>query len=515
MSQNHRVLLAELVEVAAAVAATRSRNAKVELIAGLLRRLRPSEVPAAVGFLAGEPRQGKIGIGWAGLTAVPWNAASSPSLTITDLDRLLTKIEETTGSGSRDERTHTLSDFLSLGTPEEGDFVRRLLVGELRQGALGGVMTDSVAAAAQVPSSAVRRAFMLCGDLGLTARVALDRGPEGLAEIGLEPLRPVRPMLASTSESLAEALGRDRPASVEWKLDGVRIQAHRRADVVGIFTRNLNEVTEQVPGVASVVANLDLESVVLDGEAIGLDLQDRPHLFQETMSRIGRSGFDPEFRTAAFFFDCLHLDGVDLIDRPLSERLESMERVGGLLRVPAIVTTEVGEAERFLDEALAAGHEGVIVKSLDSSYQAGRRGGSWRKVKPARTLDLVVLAAEWGHGRRQGWLSNLHLGARAPSGGFVMVGKTFKGLTDELLRWQTDRLLQMEVDREGIVVRVRPELVVEIELDGAQVSPRYPGGVALRFARVLRYRPDKRAEDADTIATVRTFLDRGGEATPA
>jgi DNA ligase-1 len=393
-------------------------------------------------------------------------------------------------------------------TEAEASFLYRLLVGELRQGALEGVMTDAVAKAAGVPIDAVRRAAMFSGDLGRAATVALTDGEAGLDAIGLTPLHPVQPMLAATAATVAEALSATGPASVEWKLDGARIQVHRAGAEVRIFTRNLNDITERLPQVVTAVRAFPAATFVLDGEAIGVDDDGRPHLFQDTMSRFGAEQEGVAVGLRAFFFDVLHVDGEDLFGRPLSERLAVLDRVVGPARVPGIVTADVDAAEAFSAEALERAHEGVMVKALDSTYDAGRRGGSWRKVKPVRTLDLVVLAAEWGHGRRRGWLSNLHLGARGPDGGFVMVGKTFKGLTDQLLTWQTERFQQLAVSDDGFTVHVRPELVVEIALDGVQVSRRYPGGVALRFARVRAYRPDKDPSDADTIETVQEMVSR-------
>ncbi|HVL81317.1 MAG TPA: ATP-dependent DNA ligase, partial [Actinomycetota bacterium] len=373
--------------------------------------------------------------------------------------------------------------------------------GELRQGALEGVMTDAVAKASGLPAALVRRAVMLDGDLGRVAELALREGEEAVAAVGFRIGRPVLPMLASTADDVAAAMDGLGEASVEWKLDGIRVQVHKRGSDVQAWTRNLNGCTERVPGIVAAVRELEVDEAVLDGEAIWLELDQRPAAFQETMKRI--------HDVTGFLFDCLHVDGRTLVDEPLRERLACLESFAGHLRIPGVVTSDVQEAQRVLGEALDAGHEGVVVKDVSSTYAAGRRGKAWRKVKPVRTLDLVVIAVEWGSGRRQGWLSNLHLGARDPAtGGFVMVGKTFKGLTDELLRWQTAELLARETGREGHVVWVRPELVVEIGLDGVQTSTRYPGGVALRFARVKRYRDDKDPADADTIETVRALRGR-------
>jgi DNA ligase 1 len=499
------MLLADLVATSAAVATTSKRTEKVAALAALLGRLAPDEVEPAVGFLTGVPRQGRIGIGWATLGAATGAAAqgTGPPLTIGDLDQTIDELMATTGAGSVDARQRLLADLLARAGDDERDFVWRLLTGELRQGALEGVMTDAVSKAAGVALADVRRAAMFSGDLGRAAAVALTGGASGLARIGLTVLHPVQPMLAKGAATLAEAVG-DGPVVVEWKLDGARIQVHRAGEEVRVFTRNLNDVTARLPAVVDAALALPVDRFVLDGEAIGLDDDLRPQRFQDTMSTFGS---DAGGGLRAFFFDVLHADGDDLVDRPLAERLAVLDRLAPRLTIPRLVTADATAADAFAADALRRGHEGVVVKALDAPYDAGRRGGAWRKVKPVRLLDLVVLAAEWGHGRRRGWLSNLHLGAREPSdGSFVMVGKTFKGLTDQLLTWQTQQLQARAIGEEGHIVHVRPELVVEIALDGVQVSRRYPGGVALRFARVRRYRDDKQAEDADTIDTVRALL---------
>lgn len=404
-------------------------------------------------------------------------------------------------------RADALGALFARATEAEQEFLFRLLTGELRQGALEGVMVDAIAAAADVPGEAVRRAFMLSGRLPATARAALNGGSAELAEFRLELGRPVRPMLAAPAESLADAVAEAGPAVVEYKLDGARIQVHRDGDEVHVYTRTLREVTAHVGELAELVRSLPCESVVLDGETLALTDDGRPLPFQETMSRFG-STREEQVRALLlrpYFFDCLHLDGADLLDAPLRDRNAALRRVAGEHTIPG--ESEPADPDAILAGALDAGHEGVLVKSLDAPYAAGRRGRAWLKVKPVHTLDLVVLAAEWGHGRRTGYLSNLHLGARDPDGGPpVMVGKTFKGLTDELLAWQTEQFPRFESRRDDWTVYLRPELVVEIELDGVQASTRYPGGVALRFARVLRYRPDKEARDADTIDTVRGLL---------
>jgi DNA ligase-1 len=501
-------LFAALVAASETAAATTKRTAKVAALASLLRDLGPDEVAPAVGFLTGAPRQGRIGVGWATVAGVSASAAPAPSLTIADVDESLAALAATSGQGSTAARATLLADLFAGATAAESDFLRRLLVGELRQGALEGLMAEAVAKAAGVPIAAVRRAAMFTGDLGRAAVIALTEGTPGLDAIGLTPLHPVQPMLAATSPSVADALAQTGLASVEWKLDGARIQVHRVGDDVRVYTRNLNDITERLPQVAAAVRAFPADGLVLDGEAIGVDADGRPHLFQDTMSRFGADQVGVAVGLRAFFFDILHLDGEALVDRPLSERLAVLDRVTFGARVPAIRTDDVATAEAFSADALAHGHEGVMVKALTSTYDAGRRGGAWRKVKPVRTLDLVVLAAEWGHGRRRGWLSNLHLGALGPDGSFVMVGKTFKGLTDELLTWQTARFQELAERSDSYTVYLRPELVVEVALDGVQVSRRYPGGVALRFARVRGYRPDKSPADADTIETVQSMVAR-------
>ena len=490
------------------MADTSSRSRKVTILAELLRRLEPGEIVAAVGFLAGVPRQGRVGVGYSTIYRLEHESAPEPSLSIEDLDHAITAVQETTGSGSAAARRETLTGLLGRATEDEADFIRRLFTGELRQGALAGLMVDAVAKAAGVPGELARRALMLSGDLTRTAEIAIAEGEEGLREVGFEIFRPIFPMLASTAESAAGAVESFERASVEWKLDGIRIQIHRRGDEVRVYTRNLNEITETLPGIVRAVRELPVAQAVLDGEALWMT-RTGPAAFQETVSRIDADA--PPEGIVTFLFDALHVDGDDLLDAPLEERAARLEAIAPDLRIPSVVTSDPAVAERVLEEALEAGHEGIVVKDAGSRYSAGRRGKAWRKVKPVRTYDLVVLGAEWGHGRRQGRLSNVHLGARDPrTGEFVMVGKTFKGMTDELLEWQTGELLAREIDRDGIAVLVRPELVIEIALDGVQSSTRYPGGVALRFARVKRYRPDKEAAEADTIDDLRALLHGAG-----
>ena len=497
-------LLGDLVDASREVAATSSRSRKVGIIAELLRRLAADEVAMTVGFLAGAPRQGRVGVGYSTVYAIDSGPAREPSLTVDDLDRAIREIQATTGSGSTARRRAILEELLGRATGPEADFVKRLFTGELRQGALAGLMVDAVAKASGVPGDIARRALMLSGDLTRTAAIAMTHGEQGLREVGFELFRPILPMLASTAECVDDAVERFERASVEWKLDGIRIQIHRRADEVRIYTRNLNEITHALPGIVEAVRRLPVAQAVLDGEALWMGA-DGPAAFQDTVSQIDRAA--PPEGIVTFLFDLLHVDGEDLLDTPLEERSARLEATAPQLKIPSAITSDCETAQRVLDDALHAGHEGVVVKDAASFYSAGRRGKAWRKVKPVQTYDLVVLGAEWGHGRRRGWLSNLHLGARDPSTGeVVMVGKCFKGLTDELLEWQTNELLARETGRQGIAVLVRPELVVEIALDGVQSSTRYPGGVALRFARVKRYRPDKSAAEADTIDDLRALL---------
>jgi DNA ligase 1 len=517
--QDGGVRFADVVATTSEVTATRARSRKVAALADLFARLDPDEVPVVVPILTGAPRQGRIGIGWRTVAAIEEPPSPEPQLEVADIDATLDRLDSLRGTGSQAARTAELRSLLGRATEDEQDLLRRLLVGELRHGALEGLVTDALAKAAGVPLSTMRRAAMLAGDLPTVATIALTDGEGALDAIGLTLLRPVQPMLAQTAGDVTEALalatagnggdaGPIREASVEWKLDGARIQVHRVGDQVRIYTRNLNDVTTRLPGIVDLARTLPAQSFLLDGEAIGVGEDELPQMFQDTMSQFGRQADGAGAGLASRFFDILHLDGDDLIDRPLRDRLATLENLAAPWRIPGIITADPAQAQRVLDEALAAGHEGVMVKDAESAYEAGRRGGAWRKVKPVHTLDLVVLAVEWGSGRRQGWLSNLHLGARDPEvpGEFVMVGKTFKGLTDELLTWQTQQFLELETHRSGHVVFVRPELVVEIALDGVQSSTRYAGGVALRFARVRRYRPDKSPAEADTIDAVRAML---------
>ncbi|WP_138759847.1 ATP-dependent DNA ligase [Modestobacter altitudinis] len=515
------MLLADVLAVSAAVSATRSRTAKAQAIADLLRRAGGAEVEPVTAWLSGELRQGRLGLGWRTLSRLTGEPAAEPSLTVGGLDAELAELATTSGPGSAARRDALVGAVLSAATAEEQQFLVRLLTGELRQGALEGVVSDAVALAADVPAVAVRRAFMLSGRLPETAATALTGGVAALDATHLQVGRPVRPMLASPGSSLDAALtDLGSEVTVEFKLDGARIQVHRDGDVVRVWTRTLREVTDGVPELVDRIRALPCQTAVLDGETLTLDDDGRPRAFQDTMSRFGSTGSDESGSDAGvllspFLFDVLHLDGRDLLDEPLAARLDALagllaDDTHAALRMPGVRRPTAEQAAGVLDDALTAGHEGVVVKALDAPYAAGRRGKAWQKVKPVHTLDLVVLGAEWGYGRRSGKLSNIHLGARDPDGGEpVMVGKTFKGMTDELLDWQTATFPGLAAEQPPWGVLLRPELVVEIALDGAQRSPRYPGGVALRFARVLRYRPDKTAAEADTIDAVRALLAGG------
>ncbi|MGB2570250.1 ATP-dependent DNA ligase [Micromonospora citrea] len=516
----------DLAATSAAVGATSGRRAKVELLAAALRSLDPAEVPAGSGYLAGELRQRQTGVGWASLRDLPPPAAE-PTLTVGEVDAAIDRIAAVRGPGSQAHRRELLGALLAAATADEQRLLVGLFSGELRQGAQAGLLAEAIARAAEVPVAAVRRALLLAGDLRAVATAALGGGAAALAAFGLRVGRPLAPMLAQSAPTVDAALdATGAPAVVDVKLDGIRIQVHRSGSDIAVFTRSLDEITARVPEVVAAVRALPARELVLDGEAIGLDATGRPLPFQQTSSRAARratpstTGAAPvapavlaaaettgETVLTPYFFDLLHLDGVDLIDRPGRERWAALAgAVDESLLVGRVEVDDAEQAGAAFAAALDAGQEGVVVKAPEAPYDAGRRGAAWVKVKPRHTLDLVVLAVEWGSGRRQGWLSNLHLGARDPgTGDFVMLGKTFKGLTDELLRWQTERFLGLAVERGDWVVRVRPEQVVEIAFDGVQTSTRYPGGMALRFARVVRYREDKTAAEADTIDMVRAI----------
>jgi DNA ligase-1 len=504
------VRLEAVASISTAVAGAAGRLEKVGHLADLLRRVPPEDVAIVIAFLSGEPRQGRMKIGGAvlsGLRGIP--PADAPRLELRDVDARFDRIAAVSGPGSAAARARLLRELFEAATAEEQDFLFRLLFGELRQGALEGVLTDAVARASGVPAARIRRAAMLAGDLAPVARAALAEGDEGLAQFSLCPFQPVQPMLADSAADVGGALAALGEASFEYKLDGARIQAHKVDDEVRVYSRALRDVTVAVPEVVTVVRAMPARNLVLDGEAIALRPDGTPLPFQETMRRFGRKldvdAFKETLPITPVFFDALYLDGDPLVDEPLARRVSLLaEQAADANLVPRLLTASLDEAASFAQRALAAGHEGVMAKTVDGTYAAGRRGATWLKVKQARTLDLVVLAAEWGNGRRRGTLSNLHLGARDPvHGGFVMLGKTFKGLTDEMLAWQTKKFLELEIGRDDYTVYVRPEVVVEIAFNDVQTSPHYPGGVALRFARVKRYRSDKRAADADTIDMVR------------
>jgi ATP-dependent DNA ligase I len=508
--------LAALVEQSSRIAATRSRREKLDLLVEILRQLQRHEVAAGVAFLSGSLPQGRIGVGAAALRSARAEAGVAPTaaLQVQDVAQALERVAAARGRGSASERARILGELFSRATAPEQDFLTRLLFGELRQGALEGLMEEAIAAAGRVEVAAVRRALMVSGDPAAVAEAALRDGGPGLDRFSLRLMLPLRPMLAQPAEDLGDALARLGEAELEWKLDGARVQVHREGDAVRVFTRSLRDVTGSVPEIVASVRALPLRSAVLDGEAIALRPDGAPQPFQVSMRRFTRRSeverMQGELPLSVFFFDLLHLDGSDLLAAPESDRVAALDALLPLpLRVPRLRTADAAAADAFLAEALRIGHEGVMAKDPHAPYEAGRRGAAWFKVKPAQTLDLVVLAAEWGHGRRRGWLSNLHLGARDPeSGGYVMLGKTFKGLDDATLAWQTAKLRELAIGEDGFVVHVRPELVAEIAFSDLQESPRYPGGLALRFARLRRYRTDKAAGEADTISTVRGLFSR-------
>lgn len=504
--------LSEVVETSAAVARTSGRLEKIALLAALLKRTPPEELEIVTAFLSGEIRQGRIGIGGAMLSSMREVApAIAAGLELRGVDAAFDRLAATTGQGSSETRAQQLRQLFMRATPDEQDFLMRLLFGDLRQGALEGVLVDAVGRAAAVPAERIRRATMLAGDLAAVAKAAIVDGDRALSAFTLQLFKPVQPMLADSAADVSDALANLGEGSLEYKLDGARIQVHKSGDDVRVYSRNLRDVTVAVPEVVSVVRQLPAREVVLDGEAIAMRRDGSPEPFQVTMRRFGRKLDVDRLRDSLpitpFFFDVLYRDGEVIIDEPLTRRLASLNELAGPeSRVPRIVTANSSEAAEFVRRALAAGHEGVMAKALDAPYAAGRRGSAWLKVKQARTLDLVILAAEWGSGRRKGTLSNLHLGARdTERGGFVMMGKTFKGLTDDMLAWQTKRFLEIEIARDRYAVYVRPEIVAEIAFNEVQASSQYAGGLTLRFARVKRYRLDKRAVDADTFAMVQTI----------
>ncbi|MGV4885802.1 ATP-dependent DNA ligase [Streptomyces viridosporus] len=500
------MLLSRLARVSQEVAATSARSRKIALLAELFRDAGADDVPIVIPYLAGRLPQGRIGVGWKVLSR-PVAPAAEPSLTVREVDALLGRLGEVSGPGSQAERARLVGELLGAATEDEQRFLSGLLTGEVRQGALDAVAVEGLARATGTPPADVRRAVMLAGSLQTVAGALLADGPAALERFRLTVGRPVLPMLAHSASSVAEAVEKLGACAVEEKLDGIRVQVHRDGDTVRVHTRTLDDITDRLPEVTAAARELRGERFILDGEVISFDQDGRPRSFQETAGRVGSrvdvAAAAREVPVSPVFFDALSVDDRDLLDLPFAERHAELARlVPEPLRVRRTVVSgprETGAAEEFLAQTLRRGHEGVVAKGLDAPYSAGRRGASWLKVKPVHTLDLVVLAAEWGHGRRTGRLSNLHLGARTADGGFAMLGKTFKGLTDAMLAWQTERLRELAVDESGYVVTVRPELVVEIAYDGLQRSTRYPAGVTLRFARVVRYREDKRPEEADTV----------------
>ena len=501
--------LAEVVAASRAVAGTSGRLEKVGYLADVIRRAPHDEIETVIGFLSGAPRQGRMGIGGASLSGLrDVTPAQAASLDLREVDAAFDRIASESGSGSGSRRAELLRALFGRATGDEQDFLMRLLFGELRQGALEGVLMDAVAKASGIAAPRIRRAAMLAGDLAPVARTALEEGEDALSRFVLQPFQPVQPMLADSAEDVGGALTALGEASFEYKLDGARIQVHKVGNDIKVYSRNLRDVTIAVPEVVTVARAMPARELVLDGEVIALRENRTPHPFQNTMKRFGRKldidRLKAELPLTPFFFDALYVDGDPLVDEPLTRRVQILgEQVSGDHLVPRLVTGSAEAAAAFAAQALATGHEGVMAKAVDGLYAAGRRGSAWLKVKQARTLDLVILAAEWGSGRRRGTLSNLHLGARdAERGGFVMLGKTFKGLTDDMLAWQTKKFLELEIGRDAYTVYVRPEIVAEIAFNEIQASPQYPGGVALRFARVKRYRDDKTAAEADTIATV-------------
>jgi DNA ligase-1 len=500
------MLLTRLARVSQEVAATSARSRKIALLAELFRDAEADDVPIVIPYLAGRLPQGRLGIGWKALSR-PVDPAAEPTLTVGEVDARLTDLGKVSGAGSQAERARLVGELMGAATADEQRFLLGLITGEVRQGALDAVAVEGLAEATGAPSADVRRAVMLAGSLQTVAEALLADGPASLDRFRLTVGRPVLPMLAHSAASVAEAVEKLGACAVEEKLDGIRVQVHRDGDVVRLYTRTLDDITDRLPELTSAALELAGERFILDGEVLSFDADGRPRSFQETAGRVGSR---VDVATAAesvpvspVFFDALSVDGRDLLDLPFAERHAELARlVPEPMRVRRALVSgaeDVTEAEAFLAETLKRGHEGVVVKALDAPYSAGRRGASWLKVKPVHTLDLVVLAAEWGHGRRTGKLSNLHLAARNPDGSFAMLGKTFKGMTDAMLTWQTERLQELAVESDGYVVTVRPELVVEIAYDGLQKSTRYPAGVTLRFARVVRYREDKRPEEADTV----------------
>ena len=507
--------LASVVDTSRRVTDTSKRLEKVDLLARLIRQLSPEEIEIVVPYLSGQTRQGRIGIGYAVLRDARTSPAADPSLEIVDIDRILQDITGTSGSGSQRRRQELLQNLFSRSTEAEQQFLGGLLMGELRQGALEGIMVEAVAKASGLPPERVRRAAMMAGDVARVARAALEQGESGLSQYDVQLFRPIQPMLAQSADDVPEALACIGEAALEYKMDGARVQVHKSGDDVVAYSRSLKDVTPAVPEVVEFARALPARNLILDGEVISLLPDGRPQPFQTTMRRFGRKldvqRMRQELPITPFWFDLLYLDDAPLLDEPQARRFAALAALSREQLIPHIVTGDAAAADEFLEQALARGHEGIMAKAIDAKYAAGARGQSWVKVKRARTLDLVILAAEWGSGRRKGWLSNLHLGARdTEKGGFAMLGKTFKGLTDEMLAWQTKELLRLEIGRDSYTVHVKPELVAEIAFNEIQVSPRYVSGLALRFARVKRYRTDKTAAEADTFETVQRLAGVSG-----
>jgi DNA ligase 1 len=508
--------LVELVETSNAVASVSGRLEKIERLAALLVRASGDELEIAVSFLSGSSRQGRIGVGWASISAMRGAVppADQATLDLREVDDTFARVAAISGSGSTRERTRTLGELFSRATAVEQDFLLRLLFGELRQGALEGILIEAVARATKLPADTIRRAAMMAGDLGIVARTAFAGGAAALSQVMVQMFRPVQPMLADSAEDVDDAMSRIDHASIELKLDGARIQVHKAGDEVKVYSRTLREVTGAVPEVVEIVRALPAREIILDGEVIALRPDATPEPFQITMQRFGRrldvDRLRQDLPLTPFFFDALYLDGTALLDEPLSRRAAALaDALPPAIVIPRLVSPTHEQAQAFVEDVLRRGHEGAMAKALDAPYAAGRRGSAWLKIKQAHTLDLVVLAVEWGSGRRKGWLSNIHMGARDPArNAFVMLGKTFKGMTDEMLAWQTEQFLAREIARDAYTVYVKPELVVEIAFNDVQESSHYPGGLALRFARVKRYRTDKAALEADTFATIQDIYRR-------
>jgi DNA ligase-1 len=505
-------LLADIAAASQRVAKTSSRLAKARELAGCLRTLQPDEIPIAIAFLSGETRQGKLGISYAALrAALAVTPAEQPSLALREVDAAFARQSAIRAKGAAALRVESLTALFARATAPEQDFLARLIAGELRQGALKALVLEAVALASGIDLAEARKAVMSAGGIGEVARVMLTEGRAGLARFAVRLMQPVLPMLSQSADDTDAALRQLGTAAFEWKLDGARVQVHKAGGDVRVYTRNLNDVTARVPEVVELARSLPAASLILDGEVIALRPNGAPHSFQLTMRRFGRKlevdAMRQELPLSVFFFDCLLRDGAPLTDRPAAERFAALaDALPAENIIARLVTDDAAQAAEFFQSALRHGHEGVVAKALDAPYEAGRRGAGWLKIKRANTLDLVVLAAEWGHGRRSGRLSNLHLGARDPTGnGYVMLGKTFKGLTDEMLEWQTREFLKLETGRDSWTVYMRPEIVVEVAFNEVQASSQYPGGLALRFARVKGYRPDKRADEVDSIDTVRSL----------